>query len=129
MRKLFPLFLMTIGVFLFAFHFNIANAFLGRNSFGGKITHSVSIEIQQKQKMGYVCAVNGKTITIRPSGSYPSSYFIPIGIANRTGKIATAGKFILGLYKPTPTAITCTDSKSGATETVSLPTISMYGTS
>ena len=94
--------------------------------FGGKITKAPkSTKITETETGGYTCNVLGTSITIKPIGAYPTDYLIPVSAS----KTAHSGQWILGLYKGT-TTITCPnkDPLLGS-KTVTLPTITVFGTS
>lgn len=132
MKKIFPIFLLSISIFIFILNFSlvnastISNANVSRTSFGGKITQTKSIEIEQKESLGYKCEVPGQTITIRSVNGYSKSYLIPMAVKNKSAKTISVGKWILGL-KGSSVPITCTNTT--ITTIVSLPSIILFGTS
>ncbi len=103
---------------------------LGKN-FGGKILTTRAIPIVITETSGFVCAVPGVSITILPIGSpngVPVNYLIPIYVTSKTRTTPAPNQWILGKYFG-QTQITCTQPVTGATTTVTLDTISLYGTS
>ncbi len=100
--------------------------------FGGKIISDKAMEIEIKEWAGYKCTVLGKSITIIPLGSptgTPTSYFIPWAVVSKTRTTPTTGKSILGKYTGR-TIINCVRPGNPPTyATVSLNTITLFGTS
>jgi len=98
--------------------------------FGGKIINDKAIEIQALESANFQCVVPGSSITIYPIGSSPVSYIIPYGVVSKTGTTPSSGQWILGLYSLTKTSVTCIfQGVPPVTTTISLDTISLYGTS
>jgi len=99
--------------------------------FGGKITQNKASEIQDLESSGFTCMVPGTSITIKPVGSYPATYVITWATKSKTNTTPTSGQWILGLYNPMKTIITCTKPcpPTICTTTTSLNTISLFGTS
>jgi hypothetical protein len=131
MRHILIAILIFISILIFI-NFDIANAsqFGITKPFGGQIINNPATEIERLELANYECVVPGKTITIRPVGKYPTSYLIPYGVKSRTIGLPTAGKWILGLYNPIKTPITCTfRGLPPATTIVNLDSITLYGTS
>jgi len=109
----------------------IAYASLGiYKGFGGKILDSKATEIQTLEDSDYWCAVPGTSITIKPIGNYPTSYVIPYSVKSKTNTTPRSGQWIIGLYSPIKTTVTCIlQSYPWTSTTVTLDTISLYGTS
>lgn len=96
--------------------------------FGGKIISTKATEIETLESANYSCVVAGETIQINPIKG-PSSYIIPAGTISKTGYKTRTGQWIIGKYSG-KTTITCTfQGEPPATETVTLDTITLYGTS
>jgi hypothetical protein len=130
MKNIFIISLLTLSIFiLIGFNKTSAsNYFL--KGFGGKIVDNKATEIKSVESSNYKCEVPGTTITIKPVGTYPMSYFIPSGVSSKTGTTPRSGQWILGLYSSTVTPITCIfQGTPPSTTIVTLPTISLYGTS
>lgn len=121
-----------LSVFLvFVFSFKTTEASWLRAFFGGKIINMKAVEIQALESAGFNCVVPGQTITILPIGSpsgTPTEYFIPFSTVSKTRNSIHTGQTILGKYIG-KTIITCILPKPPLTHTVSLDTITIYGTS
>jgi hypothetical protein len=103
---------------------------LGKN-FGGKILTTRAIPIVVTEASGFACTVPGVSITILPIGSpngVPVNYLIPLYVTSKTRTTPAPNQWILGKYFG-QTQITCIQQATGATTTVTLDTISLYGTS
>jgi hypothetical protein len=100
--------------------------------FGGKITDDKATEIKDLEDSGYTCQVPGTSITINPvSSNYPTTYLIPWSVKSKTNTTPASGQWILGLYSPMKTTISCYKD-CGPTvciATAALSTISLFGTS
>jgi hypothetical protein len=117
-------------LFLF-FSFQIVSAYSVNYSqyFGGKITNTKATEIEALESVGYICDVNGTSITINPVKG-PASYIIPYTTISKTKNPLMIGKWIIGKYGG-KTTVTCT-MECGVTEcvdTVDLDTITLFGNS
>jgi hypothetical protein len=129
-KKIFSTIILIFVIIFALVYFNKVLAFGGGTSFGGKIYSAVSTEVQQQEAAGYICTVPGQTITVLTTKNSMKSFFIPMSTVNRTGKTIMNGKYILGLYRPVGTVITCPHSSGvGGATTVELPTIYYFGTS
>ncbi len=96
--------------------------------FGGKIINTKATKIQKLESSGYICVINGTSITIGPIKG-PATYLIPFTTISKTKTIPSVGKWIMGKYSG-KTIITCT--KPGdppLADTVILDTITLFGTS
>lgn len=120
-----PLFFVVTSMLFFHFvHAAISNPF------GGRIVDSKALQVRLLEAANFKCVVPGKTITTVPAGSSPTEYFIPAWVRSKTNTSPTTGKQILGLYGQSKTTITCIfQGTPPATQTIQLPTVTMYGTS
>jgi hypothetical protein len=105
-----------------------ASASASSISFGGKIVNDKALSIEAAEKAKFVCAVPGKTITIKPSKyTYPVEYLIPASNKSRL-TVFRKLKLILGRYNTVMTPIECVHPE-GAVITINLPTILNFNTS
>ncbi len=97
--------------------------------FGGTIINTKATTVELLEDSGFSCMVPGQTIAIKPVGKSPINYFIPFAVISKTKTTPRISQWILGLYS-TPTIITCIyDTYPFPTTTVSLNTITLWGTS
>lgn len=101
--------------------------------FGGKIVNTRAEKIEELESSGYSCSYSGSTIEITPINVkgliMPYSYAIPNAVKNKTGFPIRTGQWIIGKYSG-KTTITCIlEGDPPLEETVTLDTISLYGTS
>jgi hypothetical protein len=100
--------------------------------FGGRILKTEATEITTLEASGYSCQMSGgSSIEIKVMGvKYaPTAYYIPSGTKSKTNTVPTAKQLTIGRYSGT-TTITCIhDDPEIPPETVSLDTITMFGTS
>lgn len=98
--------------------------------FGGKVSNTKAKDLEIKETE-YNCTVPGQTIEITPlkGTKYPTGYIIQSGVRNTTGYSKRIGQWIIGKYTGT-TTINCTLKVEPFTpSTVTLSTITLYGTS
>jgi hypothetical protein len=130
-KNIFPKVLIFILVILLSTGIVFASSL--NRALGGKIisTEGKANEILAAEAAGFVCPVVGTTFNIMPvkSGIPVGIYLIPPGIIGRGGGIPMIRRWILGLYTPTPTVITCVQAETGATITLNAYPITLYGTS
>jgi len=105
----------------------------GSKVFGGKVANTKAEKIEELESSNYGCAVSGSTIEVIPinrnSKNPVYSYAIPAGIKNKTGFPLRDGQWIIGKYSG-KTTITCIlEGDPPLEETVTLSTITLYGTS
>ncbi|MCM2338930.1 MAG: hypothetical protein NDI62_00530 [Burkholderiales bacterium] len=131
MKKGIILFLLIIFLVFASTSTAFAYSSFGR-MFAGKITNTKATEIAQWEAAGYICPMFGTSISIIPIGSphgTPVNYFIPSYISSATRTNPSLSKLIIGRYSG-QTMITCTlYSDPPQTQTVSLNTINLFGTS
>ncbi|MFH1608915.1 MAG: hypothetical protein ABH951_02795, partial [Patescibacteria group bacterium] len=96
--------------------------------FGGKIINTKALEIKTLESSNYHCNVSGETLEVNPIKG-PSSFAISSGTQNKTGYKIRSGQWIIGKYSG-KTTITCIfQGEPPSTQTVTLDTITLYGTS
>lgn len=96
--------------------------------FGGKITETKAEKISSLEDDGYTCDVQGTSIEINPITG-PTGYIIPEGVTSKTGYETRSGQWIIGKYSG-ETTVTCTsDDDDEDQQTVTLPNITIFGTS
>jgi hypothetical protein len=118
---------------LILFSIKVASAFgsysMYGGVFGGKITSTKAVEIEALESVGYICDLNGTSLSLRPMRG-PSSVIIPFHVRPKTRTVPGVGKSILGRYAG-KTTVTCR-MPCGATECVDmviLDTVTYFGTS
>jgi hypothetical protein len=116
-----------ILLFVFVIGFSFTTTTFANNwlPFGGTIISVPATEITAAQSAGFVCPEAALTFTIKPVSKSPVSFKL---IAVRKGFEISVSKLILGLYTTT-TPVTCTNTATGATMTVPLADVLLYGTS
>lgn len=133
MKHVFPAIVITVSVSLiFVFvHANTAVAVSPlTKAFGGTIVEMKAIPIRALESANFVCAVPGKTITIKPVGAYPVNYFIPAAVRSKTRFPLRIGQSILGNYSLATVPITCIlKAEPPVVTSVQLHPITMFGTS
>lgn len=100
--------------------------------FGGKIANTKAERIMELESENYHCSVSGTTIEVTPISSkmsMPYSYIIPYGVENKTGFSLRDGQWIIGKYNGTTTVECIFQGEPPVTQTVTLETITIYGTS
>jgi hypothetical protein len=121
------IYIMLLYLILFV-SFDITYASSGQ-VFGGRITKTTETQIESYQNSTYECDMQGgKAIEIKPIKG-PTKYFIPSGTKSKTGTTPTSGQLIIGKYSG-KTTIQCNNTvEPWDTQTVSLDTITLFGTS
>lgn len=102
------------------------------NFFGGRIIITKATKIATLESTGYVCFIPGTTISIFPMGSpvgTPTDYLIPSYVTPRTRTTPRTGQLILGKYSGQMTVSCTLPGDPPITTTVSLNTITLFGTS
>jgi len=108
----------------------VASAFGFGSSFAGKIIYTKAKEIQALEWTGYSCPVVGSTIEVSPiKFSMPHSYFIPASLKSKTGNNLKIGQSIMGKYGGKYMISCILKYEPYTMKTVSLPTITLFGTS
>lgn len=124
------LFVGIICVLLLAAFTTPQLAFAVGKPFGGKIINMEAPEVEALEDAGFSCMVPGDDLVIQPKGQSPISYVIPTGTMSKTQSSARQNVWILGLYTPSSTTVTCIyDSYPPIEVTLQLNTITMYGVS
>ena len=96
--------------------------------FGGKIINTKAAEIKELELSGYICVVNGTSVTVKPIKG-PATFIIPFTTISKTKKIPLAGKWIMGKYSG-KTIVTCALKENPEIiTTITLDTITLFGTS
>lgn len=124
------IFTRTILVFLFVLiTIKIAYAVSLGKDFGGRIIKTTATKVQSLENSGWACVVPGTSIDIRPIKG-PVSYLIPAFVRSKTNTTPASGQQIIGKYSG-KTPIVCTRACPPAvcTTTVTLDTITLFGTS
>jgi hypothetical protein len=119
----------AVLAFLMFFHFSKAAFGAGSKPFGGKIIDEESIRITTLEASGFACVVPGDTFDIKSVYGPTGPYLIPAGVTARGGGAAFPGRWVMGLYGLSKTAITCTNEATGATVIVYANPITIFGVS
>lgn len=132
MKHFFPGLVICVS-FILVFVFIHANTAVAKSpferQFGGIILETRAVPIRALESTGFVCPVPGISITIKPVGAYPTNYLIPTAVRSKTGYPPASSQWILGNYSSSVTAITCTNTETGATTSVELHPVTLFGTS
>lgn len=123
--------MILVVIFLVLFSTKIVFGFGLAGNFAGRIIYTKAIKIKALESAGFVCVVPGSSIQIKPIGlgvGTPTTYLIPFAVKSRTKYPLKPFQKIMGKYAG-KAIITCTNTGTGATTTVTLTPIILFGTS
>ncbi len=101
--------------------------------FGGRILKTEATKITTAEAENYSCQMQGGTsIEVQRMGTKektPTAFFIPASTKSKTGTVPTSKQLIVGRYSGV-TSIEClSNEKYRGAKTVTLSTITIFGTS
>lgn len=125
------IFYIIFFISLFSFSNTTLAITLSNKSFGGKIISAPkALEVILAESSGFVCPIVGTTFNIKPVTKSPNGpYLIQPLLSNSKKTQPKLSENIVGTYNKTKTQITCINTMSGITKTLSFYKVNIFNSS